>query len=205
MKSLKDCFRSNNTPNNESDEHFYLKQIAKILLKSKYNCKYIGSEVFLGKSIDKQHTNKYKNLPYNKKKIADAVGVEERKLKHMDHPGIIRNIEVKVSKSDFQSGYSVMGDYNYVMTPKGLLDIDDLPGPIGLIEVDFDELYIYYLNNKGIETKGINLTKYPRKMNDKKYIIGSHKDYVDWVIRRIAEKQTNNDVYKNNWINIDYS
>jgi len=188
------------TPDNESKEHFYLKQLAKVYLKGKYNCKYIGSEVFLGKSIDKSMKEDYPDLPYNQKKITDAVGVEERQLKHMSHEGVIRNIEVKVSMSDFKSGYSVMGDYNYIMTIRGRLDKDEIPSPIGLIEVSLDDLDVYYVKNKGIQIEGTALRQYPSRMNDSQYIIGSHEDYVNWVIKGIARKQTNQDIYNNPWI-----
>lgn len=189
-----------NLPQNESKEHFYLKQLAKIYLKSKYNCKYIGSEVYLGYSIDRTIEEKYPDLPFNQKKITDAVGIEDARLKYMDHHGIIRNIEVKVSTSDFKNGYCIMGDYNYIMTVKGRLDDVDIPYPVGLIEVDFDKLNIFYVEKRGLAVKGAELTKYPRRLNNKKYIIGSHEDYADWVIKNIARKQTNRDIYNNPWI-----
>lgn len=188
------------TPGNESKEHFYLKQIAKIYLKSKYNCKYIGSEIYLGKSIDKSIKKEYPDIPYNDKKITDAVGIEDRKLKHMGHRGIIRNIEVKVSKSDFRSGYSIMGDYNYIITVKNRLDDINIPKPVGLIEVDFDKFDVYDLKSRGMGIKGVELVKYPKRLNDKNYIAGSHKKYVDWVIKKIAQKHTNKDIYNNPWI-----
>ena len=185
-------------PKNESNLHFFLKQVGQAYLRINYKCRYIGTEVYVGKSIDYSIERKHKDLPFNEKKITDVIGVEDKKLKYMDHKGIIRNIEVKVSKSDFQSGYTIMGDYNYIMAPKGVLDKSDIPSMIGLLEVDMDKLKVV-TNRSGIFIHGVDLVTYPTRLKQKKYIAKSHKNYVQYIKDNISYKNTNRNVYKNLW------
>lgn len=50
---------------------------------------------------------------------------------------ILRGIEIKVSKSDFKNGFIQLGcHYNYLLTPKGLINPLKTPKEIGLIEGD---------------------------------------------------------------------
>jgi len=52
---------------------------------------------------------------------------------------ILRGIEIKISLSDFKNGFIYGGcNYNYLMTPKGLITKDKVPKGIGLIEVDLE-------------------------------------------------------------------
>lgn len=188
-------------PGGESEEHFYLKQIGKIYLKVNYGCKYIGSEVYLGYSNDYSIKQKYSDLPFNKKKITDIVGIQDKKLKYMSHKGIIRNVEVKISKSDYYNGYCVMGDYNYLMTPAGLLDKNKIPKMIGLIEVDLDKVKLEKAYGNFI-IKGLELVKYPTRIKYKNYIKGSHKRYLQWVKKNMLVRHTNRDIYHNMWFYI---
>lgn len=72
-----------------------------------------------------------------KKMKADALGIN---LKRKE----ARIIEVKTSRSDFlrdeilrePSGYLAVADYAYIMTPEGLLTLDEIPKGYGLLEVD---------------------------------------------------------------------
>lgn len=185
-------------PQNESQEHYFLKQVAKAYLKFNFNCKYVGSEVYIGKSIDYSLKDRYPNVPFNSREITDVVGIENKKLKHMSHKGTVRNIEVKVSRADFLSGYSTMGDYNYIIAPKGVLERIDIPKMIGFIEVDFDKLGLVE-KRSGMHIEGLELVKRPYRIKQKKYIANGHKGFVDFVLRNMLSKHTINDTYKNLW------
>lgn len=68
--------------------------------------------------------------------------------------------EVKVSRSDYQAGYNVSGDYTYLFTPKGLVNKDELPDYVGLVEVDLDKFH---------ETKDWEVSTTATKRVKKKY------------------------------------
>ena len=78
---------------------------------------------------------------------------------------ILRGIEIKVSRSDFKNGFVHVGcNYNYLMTPKGLVDKKDVHKDIGIIEVDLDNLALrkrrppFY----GVDIKGISHLRKPK-------------------------------------------
>lgn len=50
----------------------------------------------------------------------------------------IKTIEAKASLSDFRAGFNVSGDYSYIIAPKGIIPIKEVPKSIGLLEFDFN-------------------------------------------------------------------
>jgi len=78
---------------------------------------------------------------------------------------IIRGIEVKVSRGDFKNGFIHGGcNYNYLMTPKGLVEKNEVNTDIGIIEVDLDNLLIRKLQSPyyGLHIEGIKPIRNPK-------------------------------------------
>jgi hypothetical protein len=172
-------------PNNETPEHFYLKQIAKIWLKVQQQCQYVANEIYIP-------GDRYEGR--EERSISDAAGVKKRHIKGPVYDYTVFNIEVKVSKSDYLTGYCTGGHYNWVMTPKGLLKPEELPVDIGIIEVDLDKCKIKQ-NVKYAKPVfcGLGTAKKPRK---RMVEYGTALEVVDNICRRL----TNQDVYNNPWV-----
>jgi hypothetical protein len=68
--------------------------------------------------------------------IIDLLGIEYEYLPNPPHD-ILRGVEVKVSRSDYKKGFIHHGcTFNYILAPKGLIQISELEKTVGLIEVD---------------------------------------------------------------------
>lgn len=108
-------------------------------------------------------------------------------------------VEAKATLQDFKNGFSVAGDYSYVIVPKGLLEGVDVPKGIGVIEVDL-ELFEESLNYK----KSVQQTVRVRKNVDKYYRDGDgkvnveyHKRYLEKLVTDIGKRNVNEDRYWN--------
>jgi hypothetical protein len=167
-------------PNNESSEHFYLKQVAKIWLKTQKQCQYVASEIYLPGG---RHEGR------ECRSISDAVGVKKTHIRGSEYHYTICNIEVKVSKTDFLAGYCVGGHFNWLMTPMGLLEPNLLPKEVGLIEVDIND----FVFNEGL-LQGIGVAKKARKLHN--------ETSGTYIIDSICRQLTNQDVYNNPWVKI---
>ena len=168
-------------PLNQSPEHFILTQIAVVMLKENFKCKWAGNEVYLppGKRATGGPHHKY---------IADAVGIK-RNIKDYT----IRCIEAKVSLSDFRAGFCRTADYAHIIAPKGLLTPDMLPAGMGLVEVDFNELRRgrKYLHGVEVVRKAVKARA--------EALPADRQAWVDRVMREICAGYTNERVYRNEW------
>ena len=109
-------------------------------------------------------------------------------------------IEAKASYSDFLNGFCCQCEYTYVIAPIGIIPINKLPNRIGLIEVDILNYTIKNRVNK-FEFKGITTTK--QCSSRKKEICKKDDIYrVDTfnILRKIAYRNTINDLFKKNEI-----
>jgi len=112
-------------------------------------------------------------------------------------------IEAKASYSDFLNGFCTQCEYTYLIAPVGVIPIDKLPAKIGLIEVDILKYTIKNKINK-FEFKGINTIK--QCSSRRKEIYKRNDIYlVDTfnILRKIAYRNTVNDLFKKNEIEID--
>ena len=114
----------------------------------------------------------------------------------------VMGIEAKASYSDFLNGFCTQCEYTYIIAPIGIIPVDKLPAKIGLISVDLSN-YKIRLKNK-FEFKGINTVKQCSsrrkemyKRNDI-YLVDTFN-----VLRKIAYRNTVNDLFKKNEIEID--
>jgi len=70
---------------------------------------------------------------------------------------VIYGIEVKASKSDFNNGFNNFADYTYILAPEGVLEKNEIPKYIGLLEADFERLVLGLRKRPSIS--GIRVTK----------------------------------------------
>lgn len=158
-------------------------------------------------------------LELDNKKVVDVVGVglkyfpwHQRKIQDelyddflLEAPeryeigyNILRGIEVKVSKSDFNNGFIYSGNnYNYVLTPIKLISPSLLPDGVGLIE--YNKFKFEIEENDLIENpvgrpykiKGLKVVKRARYRSLPQF-------HIDHVISMIAQRRTLNrdDTYR---------
>ncbi|MBU9712349.1 hypothetical protein [Evansella tamaricis] len=88
--------------------------------------------------------NEVKLFFHRKRVIADALGINFKRTES-------RIIEVKVSREDFRRdevlhssfGYHSIANYAYLLTPTGLLSLEEIPKGYGLLECDdFDNITV---------------------------------------------------------------
>jgi hypothetical protein len=116
----------------ESKAHGFLKKVGVAFLLNQ-GCFMVDTEVSLSR--------------FGQRRLIDVCGVGERLrevrgLSHGEERGlyeagenILRGVEVKVSRSDFRSGFVCTGcNYNYLLTPMRLVAPWEVPQGVGLIE-----------------------------------------------------------------------
>jgi len=82
----------------------------------------------------------WKYLPPSKQYKIKVQGINDQWYdRNIVKEPILRSIEIKVSRSDFKNGFvHCSAHYNYIMTPKGLINLKEVYSDIGVIEVDLD-------------------------------------------------------------------
>ncbi len=123
----------------ETEEHWFLKQVALALLYRK-GCSPAWTEV----SLPMWEEAPQMELPPSEYRIADAAGLKWEYIKENQDrwspKRAIRTVlafEVKVSKSDFQRGFVTRGFGKlWLLTPPGLLNGAEILAGIGLYECD---------------------------------------------------------------------
>lgn len=188
---------------NESREHYELKQIAKYILYSKgYNC--IATEVqFDRRSKYLKNYNWFKLKAINKN-IIDIIGIKGYtiyKNKNVENFKIL-GIESKASYKDFLNGFCCQSEFTYIISPIGIIPLDKIPDRIGLIEVDLEKYTIKIVRGK-FEFTGIYFSK---KCLSRKKELYSNIDLfkIDLIniLKKIANRSTINDIFKNNEIEV---
>ena len=79
----------------------------------------------------------------------------------------LRGVEIKVSRSDFLSGFCASGcHYHYLLTPMGLVRKHEIPDHVGLLEFNKHKFNATWLDyGKKWELAGLRLVKRPRLMD----------------------------------------
>lgn len=127
----------------ETKLHKFLKEVGMAYLFNQ-NCFLVATEVHI--------TRTQKRLSQlDQHFIIDVCGVGEKYIPYEQRLGpnpykekykynVVRGIEVKVSRSDFENGFVCSGcNYNYLLVPEGLVYCYELPKEIGLITVNQKE------------------------------------------------------------------
>ena len=102
---------------------------------------------------------------------------------------------MKVSRSDFATGYCTGGVLNYVMVPKGLVTPDELVPGVGLVEVNLDELT--FTRNWGL--RGIEITKPARQTERSANAPDLRQSWLDWVFQSMATRLTLTNIKQSPW------
>lgn len=151
--------------------HEYLKKVAVLWLLNR-RCYIVGTEIYIPRSSQIQSGLK-RLLFYQKyKQYIDACGVgiqyrSQWKREFGDTKAeykliIVRGIEVKTSRSDYFNGFVQSGcNYNYLLTPKGLLKKAEVPLKVGLIEYEKDKFSCIKGENNPFRFKGLRVVKKP--------------------------------------------
>jgi len=139
------------------------------------------------------------------KNIIDVVGVKGNLLNLRENnvdKYKVMGIESKASYSDFLNGFCCQCEYTYIIAPKGIIPVDKLPNKIGLIEVDLKNYKIKRRNKfefKGVETiKQCSSRKKELYKKDEQFRIDTFN-----VLKRIAYRNTVNDLFKKNEIKVN--
>lgn len=175
---------------NESPEHYELKQIAKYLLWS-LGYRHVATEVGCcnGRDIDFPAKCFHKNT-------IDTIGAKTKGW----YRGVPENIkimgfEAKASLSDFRNGFCTACEYTYIIAPKGVIPVTELPPKIGLVEVDLKNYTIGTWG--GVWYRGIEIVRVARSRRATAF--SDAKAYQDWALeqfRAIAYRASVENVFR---------
>jgi hypothetical protein len=151
----------------ESSLHAFLKKIGKAFLLNQ-GCFLVDTEVALSRTESIHELDNHR--------VVDVLGVGERFFKArketIDHysrlqaekleirKNILRCIEVKVFRSDFQNGFFSSGcNFNYLLTPMRLVSLWELPKGVGLIEYNKYKFSAELTEEERFAFKGLRVIK----------------------------------------------
>ncbi len=119
----------------------------------------------------------------------------------------LRGIECKVSYSDYKNGYCILPEYTYLLAPKGVIPVKELPKKIGLLEFDFEGFHKDKSNDKEKWFKHLTVVKNPKKTYDKKFmeeVAGKsyfneyqHIEFCQKVLFKISQQNTEEHIFWN--------
>lgn len=183
--------REISAPKNESDLHFFLKQVALAILAERFKCRLIATEVYLPDINKDREALRQKHFPNHKGIYSDAVGLNVKQInfKKAINEYTVRSIEVKISRQDFNNGYCIDGDLNYVLVPKGLVDPKELFPGVGLIEVDLKKLRFY----RSGKLLGVEITKRPQRVKS------DDIRRIDSITNALMHRSKNHMIWHNPW------
>lgn len=114
----------------------------------------------------------------------------------------INSVEAKASLSDFRNGFCVSAELSYIIAPKGIIPLEEVPLKVGLIEFDFDKFH----EKKDWEV-ATKVVKRPKKSYDTGFLIDPenpksvheeyHEQYCQELIYSIAQESTEESVFWN--------
>jgi hypothetical protein len=124
----------------ESKLHWFLKKVGVAFLLNQ-GCFMVDTEVSLSRfgqrrlgDLDARHVIDVCGVGERLREVRGLPHGEERGLYEAGE-NILRGVEVKVSRSDFRSGFVCTGcNYNYLLTPMRLVAPWEVPQGVGLIE-----------------------------------------------------------------------
>ena len=115
------------------------------------------------------------------------------------------SVESKVSYSDFKNGFSMCAEYSYVIAPKGIVPVEELPNKVGLLEFDFNKYY-----DTGKWEEALEVTKRHKKVYDSRFLFEKgnqrsfnkieHAIYCYEKLTEIAQQNTEEHIFWNPWL-----
>ena len=130
------------------------------------------------------------------KSIIDVLGMT-RKFE-------VYGVEAKASLSDYRNGFCACMPYTYIICPKDVIPIEEIPPYIGLIYVDIPNFHVVGYGN----IHGLEVVKGARKRIDKRWLtndVFDEKRYyatVDKWYDYIAYRNTIQSVYNRSYLPI---
>ena len=108
---------------------------------------------------------------------------------------VLRGIEVKVSRSDFKTGFVCSGcNYNYLMVPEGLVWSVEVPKEVGVIKINAKTFHVRFepAPTSHFTFQGLRIVRKPRFKKIEQYqidnaISGIAKRSSRELINRVAE------------------
>lgn len=142
------------------------------LTKESWNGKYSFINTFSLRGEERAAKDSSIELCFEK--ACESLGLDREVYKKLRNPYkeeyLLVSLECKQSLQDFRKGFSVTGDHAYILVPKDLVSLNELPNKMGLLEFDFDKFH---------ETKdwevSLQVKKKPRKHYDSMFL----KDFKD--------------------------
>lgn len=181
-------------PLNETEEHFFCKNVGAIYLYHKHNCRYIGTEIPRCYHNDNYIKGYSESRMYfdRDKRIIDVLGMT-RKFQ-------VYGVEAKASVSDFNNGFCAPSTHTYIICPKDRIPKSLIPKNIGLIYVDIPNFHIIGYD----DMRGIEVIKPARKRIDARWIYNGqfndakYYEAVDWWYDYICFRNTIKQVFNRN-------
>jgi len=150
----------------ESNLHRFLKDVGRAFLFNQ-RCYLVATEVFLLRHGIASKLDRHW--------VIDICGIGEKYIPYIerihkeedvfDTPykfNIMRGVEVKVSRNDFKNGFCCSGcNYHYLLVPKGLVSLSEVPKPVGLIEYDQNKFRAKFGYNR-FWLEGLKVRRSPR-------------------------------------------
>lgn len=165
----------------ETELHSLLKEVGRAFLFNQ-RCFIVATEVW----VHRIHVKGFSSLFLKLRSVIDVCGFGEKyipetqrqyryrkadflgkEIEVRDRVGpykynVIRGIEVKVSRSDFNNGFICSGcNYHYILIPKGLVQPTEVPKHIGIIEVDVPNFKSFFGVDNRFSLTGLKLIKKP--------------------------------------------
>jgi len=177
------------TLNSDREKTAFLTKLGFLFLK-KMGCYSIATEVHMpihNRLVEGQdaHFNidilgiSKKYIPYKEQKAHKVIMIGDNKFEGglIKYNNVLRGIEVKVSRNDFNNGFiHTACHYNYLLVPKGLVKPSEVHGSVGIIEADLlnasvRKPYCSTMQNQGFYLTGIELVRHPKRKPLEDYLV----------------------------------
>ena len=102
---------------------------------------------------------------------------------------VFKGVEAKATLQDFRSGFCMFPDYTYVIAPKGIVPVVEVPKSVGLLEVDLAKVSVKV--SPVVIVHGLKIAKKPRFSREPSLQEPEGLDQVvQNVLRKIAQQNT---------------
>lgn len=163
-------------PGNESETHWLLKCAGLYWLFIERSCRSLADEVYV-----KRKTGPDQHGQSGTKRYTDVMGIRHGN----DDRRQIYSIECKKDRADFRNGFCVCEKaINFVMAPSGVIESDEMPAKVGLLEIDLDTLSITNGGPRSRSIGGVSVTKQSRTYEP------DWKDQYTFYLEQIARRST---------------
>lgn len=191
-------------PKNESETHFFLKELGKYILFSMGYTR-LATEVDSMWSLDGGRDKKM-----NMKGTIDVAGIK-KVSKFIPNSGftykhrwVLCGIEAKASLSDFKNGFCIAPALTYIIAPKGIIPYKEIPPKIGLIEVDISNASVKKMVNKIDAFTGIEIPIRAKNRLDSRFKTKEdYQNFCSQILESIAYRATSELLFWRNVIPLE--